>query len=153
MLGVDEPSRQYSETLALAFNRLLRALTNRYSADQASASHMPEIGLREIYRVLGCPVEFGQVRIPGYCRVIDGAADCFRGQPSASTSWKRMRVICWQSGVLRSDFGTSWRTSPQHAGQRPDDSGTPFAKWMMSLMRPDAAFSCCGLADQYWVKE
>jgi len=33
------------------------------------------------------------------------------------------------------------------------ESGTPFAQWMRSLMRPDAAFSCCGLADQYWVKE
>ena len=33
------------------------------------------------------------------------------------------------------------------------DSGTPFAQWMTSLMRPGKATSCCGVADQYWVKE
>ena len=34
------------------------------------------------------------------------------------------------------------------------DSGTPFAEWMMSLKRPDNPMSsCCGAADQYWVKD
>ena len=33
------------------------------------------------------------------------------------------------------------------------DSGTPFAQWMTSLMRPGKATSCCWVADQYWVKD
>src|SRR5262249_18720950 len=34
------------------------------------------------------------------------------------------------------------------------DSGTPFAEWMMSLMQPaKPTVSCCGIAEQYWVKD
>jgi hypothetical protein len=34
------------------------------------------------------------------------------------------------------------------------DKGTPYADWMMSLKRPDYPLSpCCGLADQYYVRE
>jgi hypothetical protein len=33
-------------------------------------------------------------------------------------------------------------------------SGIPYADWMMSLMRPDYPMSsCCGMADQYYVRE
>lgn len=34
------------------------------------------------------------------------------------------------------------------------DSGTRFAEWMMSLMQPaKPTVSCCGIAEQYWVKD
>lgn len=34
------------------------------------------------------------------------------------------------------------------------DSNTPYAQWINSLMKPDIPLSsCCGVADQYYVKE
>ena len=34
------------------------------------------------------------------------------------------------------------------------DNGTPYAEWMKSLVQPGRhGVSCCGEADQYWVKE
>lgn len=37
---------------------------------------------------------------------------------------------------------------------RGHDSGTPYAEWMKSLIRPDYPMSsCCGPGDQYYVRE
>lgn len=33
------------------------------------------------------------------------------------------------------------------------DSGTPYAEWMMNLKQPGKSVSCCGEADQYFVKD
>ena len=60
-LAFDEPPRQHAELIALAFNRVLRQLTNRNFAPlQITFTHARNFGLREIHRILKCPVEFMQ---------------------------------------------------------------------------------------------
>ena len=60
--ALDEVRRQYSELLTLAFHRALRALTNRdFTPTRISFAHARNWGLREVHRVLRCPVEFAQV--------------------------------------------------------------------------------------------
>ena len=40
------------------------------------------------------------------------------------------------------------------ASARGHDTGTPYADWMKSLIRPDYPMSyCCGPGDQYYVRE
>ena len=57
----EQPRRQYSELIALAFNRVLRRLTNRDIAPlRVSFAHARNSELREIHRMLRCPVEFAQ---------------------------------------------------------------------------------------------
>jgi AraC-like DNA-binding protein len=60
-LAFDEPPRQHAELIALAFNRVLRELTNRdFAPSQITFTHARDFVLREIHRILRCPVEFMQ---------------------------------------------------------------------------------------------
>jgi len=53
--------RQFSELIALAFSRVLRRLTNRDCApSRIGFAHERNSELREIHRILKCPVEFMQ---------------------------------------------------------------------------------------------
>jgi AraC-like DNA-binding protein len=56
----DEPRRQFSEFTALAVIRSLRKQTNRdFAPSRMTFAHIRNTGLREIHRILRCPVEFG----------------------------------------------------------------------------------------------
>ena len=60
-LVVDEPCRQHSEFTALSFNRVLHKLTNRdFAPSRVGFAHARDSGLREVHRILRCPVEFMQ---------------------------------------------------------------------------------------------
>jgi hypothetical protein len=59
MLAFDEPRRQFSEFIALALMRVLCKLTNRDIApSRVTFVHARNTELREIHRMLRCPVEF-----------------------------------------------------------------------------------------------
>jgi len=59
VLASDAPIRQQSELLALGFVRVLRKLTNRnFTPSRMSFVHARGSELREVHRILGCPVEF-----------------------------------------------------------------------------------------------
>jgi AraC-like DNA-binding protein len=61
VLPTDEPRRQHAELIALAFIRVLRFLTNRdFVPLRTSFAHGRNWGLREVHRILRCPVEFMQ---------------------------------------------------------------------------------------------
>jgi AraC-like DNA-binding protein len=61
LIGLDVPRGQFSELIALAFNRLLRTLTNRdFAPSRMSFAHVRNLRLKEIHRILRCPVEFAQ---------------------------------------------------------------------------------------------
>ena len=61
VLATDEPCRQHAELCALAFIRTLRQLTNRdFSPTSMSFAHARVEGLREIHRILRCPIDFMQ---------------------------------------------------------------------------------------------
>src|SRR3954452_17812077 len=58
-LAFDGPPRQHAEFLALAVNRVLHKLTNRdFAPLQMTFTHARNFGLRDIHRILRCPVEF-----------------------------------------------------------------------------------------------
>jgi AraC-like DNA-binding protein len=57
----DEPWRQFSEFIALAVIRALNRATNRdFAPSRMTFAHPRDSGLREIHRILRCPVEFVQ---------------------------------------------------------------------------------------------
>src|SRR5215510_7960869 len=57
----DEPWRQFSEFIALAVIRALNRATNRdFAPSHMTFAHPRNSGLREIHRILRCPVEFAQ---------------------------------------------------------------------------------------------
>src|SRR3954462_4365720 len=57
----DELPRQHAELIALAFNRVLRSLTNRdFVPLRMTFAHARNSGLKEAHCVLRCPVEFAQ---------------------------------------------------------------------------------------------
>jgi len=59
--GQDEPWRQFSEFIALAVIRALNRATNRdFAPSRMTFAHARSWGLREIHRILRCPVEFAQ---------------------------------------------------------------------------------------------
>jgi AraC-like DNA-binding protein len=59
--GLDEPRRQFSEFIALAVIRALNRATNRdFAPSRMTFAHPRNSGLREIHRILRCPVEFTQ---------------------------------------------------------------------------------------------
>jgi len=59
--GQDEPRRQFSEFIALAVIRALNRATNRdFAPSRMTFAHARSWGLREIHRILRCPVEFAQ---------------------------------------------------------------------------------------------
>ena len=59
--GHDEPRRQFSEFIALAVVRSLNRATNRdFAPSRMTFAHPRNSGLREIHRILRCPVEFAQ---------------------------------------------------------------------------------------------
>jgi AraC-like DNA-binding protein len=61
VLATDDPRRQHSELIALAFNRVLRKLTNRdFAPLRMTFAHPRNSGLRDVHRILRCPVEFMQ---------------------------------------------------------------------------------------------
>ena len=61
LLPTDEPRRQHAELVALAFIRALRFLTNRdFVPLRTTFAHSRNWGLREVHRILRCPVEFMQ---------------------------------------------------------------------------------------------
>ena len=61
VLATGEPRRQHSELIALAFNRALRKLTNRdFAPLRIAFSHTRSSELRDVHRILRCPVEFRQ---------------------------------------------------------------------------------------------
>ena len=60
MRAHDEPRRQFSEFFALAVTRALRKQTNRdFAPSRMTFAHARNSDLREIHRILRCPVEFG----------------------------------------------------------------------------------------------
>lgn len=68
VLALDAPRRQYSELVTLAFNRVLCALTNRdFRPSHVGFAHARNWGLREVHRILRCPVDFTQ---PADCWVL-----------------------------------------------------------------------------------
>src|SRR5215469_16647191 len=59
--GHDEPRRQFAEFIALAVIRALHRATNRdFAPMRMTFAHTRHSGLREIHRILRCPVEFAQ---------------------------------------------------------------------------------------------
>jgi AraC-like DNA-binding protein len=61
VLATGDPRRQHSELIALALNRALRFLTNRdFAPLRMTFAHVRNEGLREVHRILRCPVEFMQ---------------------------------------------------------------------------------------------
>jgi AraC-like DNA-binding protein len=57
----DEPCQQFSEFLGLAVVRMLRRLTNRdFVPSRITFAHARMLGVREVHRVMRCPVEFSQ---------------------------------------------------------------------------------------------
>jgi hypothetical protein len=55
----DEPRRQFSEFTALGVIRALRMVTNRdFAVSRVTFAHARNSHLREIHRILRCPVEF-----------------------------------------------------------------------------------------------
>ena len=59
--GHDEPRRQFSEFIALAVIRALNRATNRdFAPLRVTFAHPRSLALREIHRILRCPVEFAQ---------------------------------------------------------------------------------------------
>jgi AraC-like DNA-binding protein len=59
--GHDEPRRQFSEFIALAVIRALNRATNRdFAPSRMTFAHPRSLGLREIHRILRCPVQFAQ---------------------------------------------------------------------------------------------
>jgi AraC-like DNA-binding protein len=55
----DQPHRQWSEFIALAVIRTLRRMTNRdFTPSRITFAHTRNSGVREIRRILRCPVEF-----------------------------------------------------------------------------------------------
>ena len=57
----DEPRRQFSEFTALAVLRVLRKQTNRdFVPARMTFAHARNSGLREVRRLLRCPVDFAQ---------------------------------------------------------------------------------------------
>ena len=59
--GHDEPRRQFSEFIALAVIRALNRVTNRdFAPLRVTFAHPRSLALREIHRILRCPVEFAQ---------------------------------------------------------------------------------------------
>jgi AraC-like DNA-binding protein len=61
VLESGDPRRQHSELVALAFNRALRFLTNhRFTPRRMSFAHTRSTELREVGRIMRCPVEFAQ---------------------------------------------------------------------------------------------
>jgi len=57
----EEPWRQFSEFIALAVIRALNRATNRdFAPSHMTFAHPRNSGLREIHRILRCPVEFAQ---------------------------------------------------------------------------------------------
>ena len=57
----DEPRGQFSEFIALAVIRALNRSTNRdFAPSRMTFAHPRNSGLREIHRILRCPVEFAQ---------------------------------------------------------------------------------------------
>jgi AraC-like DNA-binding protein len=59
--GHDEPRRQFSEFIALAVIRALNRATNRdFAPMRMTFTHPRNLALREIHRILRCPVEFAQ---------------------------------------------------------------------------------------------
>jgi AraC-like DNA-binding protein len=59
VLAFDEPRRQVSEFGALAVIRALGRMTNRdFAPSRITFAHTRNSGLREIHRILRCPVEF-----------------------------------------------------------------------------------------------
>jgi AraC-like DNA-binding protein len=59
--GHDEPRRQFSEFIALAVIRALNRATNRdFAPSRMTFAHPRNLGLREIHRILRCPVQFAQ---------------------------------------------------------------------------------------------
>jgi AraC-like DNA-binding protein len=57
-----EPRRQFSEFIALAVIRALNSATNRdFAPSRMTFGHPRDLGLREIHRILRCPVQFAQI--------------------------------------------------------------------------------------------
>jgi len=60
-LESEDPRRQHSELITLAFNRVLRTLTNRdFAPSRITFSHARNSGLKELHCILRCVVEFAQ---------------------------------------------------------------------------------------------
>jgi AraC-like DNA-binding protein len=61
VLDSDDPRRQHSELIALGFTRVLRFLTNHdFTPRRMTFAHTRTTGLREVQRIMRCPVEFAQ---------------------------------------------------------------------------------------------
>src|SRR4051812_9805039 len=61
VMALDVPRGQHSELIALAFNRVLRSLTNRdFVPLRMTFAHARKSGLKEVHHILRCPVEFAQ---------------------------------------------------------------------------------------------
>jgi AraC-like DNA-binding protein len=61
VMALDVPRGQHSELIALAFNRVLRSLTNRdFVPLRMTFAHARKSGLKEVHCILRCPVEFAQ---------------------------------------------------------------------------------------------
>jgi AraC-like DNA-binding protein len=59
--GHDDPRQQFSEFIALAVIRALNRATNRdFVPSRMTFAHPRNLGLREIHRILRCPVQFAQ---------------------------------------------------------------------------------------------
>jgi AraC-like DNA-binding protein len=62
VLVFDEPHRQFSEFFALSVIRMLQRATNRdFAPQRVTFAHARNSGLREIHRILRCPVEFAHI--------------------------------------------------------------------------------------------
>jgi hypothetical protein len=81
VVALDEPRGQFSELIALSFNRVLRALTNRdFVPLRMSFAHARNLGLKEVHHILRCPVEFAHDRLLGVAPKRNELADPLRGQ-------------------------------------------------------------------------
>ena len=147
----DEPRRQFSEFTALAVLRVLRKQTNRdFVPARMTFAHARNSGLREVRRLLRCPVEFAQatdswvfpqsvMQLPivsedsHLLRILEAHADDLLAQRHSATGLRSMvenhlltvlpsgRV---QAAVVAEQLGMSLRSFTRYLA----DEGTTFGQ-------------------------
>jgi AraC-like DNA-binding protein len=104
VLASDAPIRQQSELLALGFVRVLRKLTNRnFTPSRMSFVHARGSELREVHRILRCPVEFLQ---PTDSLVLPQQV---MGLPIISEDRRLLQILEAHADVLLSERHTTTR--------------------------------------------
>ena len=154
--GHDEPRRQFSEFIALAVIRALNRATNRdFAPSRMTFAHPRNRALREIHRILRCPVEFAQttdswvlpqsvIELPIASRdshllhILEAHADDLLSERRTATGLRGLvenRLLSMlpsgkvQTGVVAQQLGMSERSFKRHLAQE----GTSFGELLDRL--------------------